>query len=590
MIRIFLVLLTWLAILAGTALGSDTKGDKRRPNIVLIVADDLGFTDLGSYGSEIATPHLDSLAASGIRFSNFHVSANCAPTRAMLMTGINNHSAGVATIAEMIPSSLRGHPTYQGVLSRDTVTIAQLLRDAGYHTYLSGKWHLGSEPDQRPFNRGFERTLMLADSGADNWEQRPYLILYDKANWYRDGEETTLPDDFYSSRTLVDTLISFIESNHADTQPFFAYLPFQAVHIPVQAPKEFTDRYLDTYRNGWEILREERYRRAIDIGLIPKDAQMARMPTTLEWDQQSDQEKRYAAKSMAVYAGMVEAMDFHIGRLIAWLKETGDFENTIFLFTSDNGAEGTDLNDLQGDLNTMMLGYSQNAETLGEKGSFNFIGPSFASAVGAPLAWYKFRVSEGGMRVPLVISGPGVKSRADFDDRFVWATDIAPTILSLAGGKAFTDTYKGRTVLPMEGRDFSPLFLDQDTSLYGADDYVVYELAGSRAVFHQNFKLVSHAPPYGDNRWYLFDISDDPGETADIADQHPAVVARMQAEWETFKVRVGIQPLPEGYDQHNQILQNYLNKSGIFTWLVALLALMVVSIGYLQYRRLQRKQ
>ena len=227
-----------------------TTPPSARPNIVLLLADDLGFSDLASYGSEINTPSLDALANQGVRFSNFHVAANCAPTRAMLMSGVNNHRAGVGNIIEMIPDEFRDSPSYQGALSENVITVATLLNDAGYHTYMAGKWHLGHTPELLPSARGFERTVALADSGADNWQQKPYLPIYDQANWFADGQRYQLPDDFYSSKFLVDKTIEFIDSNAGSSAPFFAYVPFQAVHIPVQAPQEFIDRYMGVYDQG----------------------------------------------------------------------------------------------------------------------------------------------------------------------------------------------------------------------------------------------------------------------------------------------------------------------------------------------------
>ncbi len=238
------------------------------PNIVLILADDLGFSDISPFG---------------IRFSNYHTSASCAPSRAMLLTGVDSHRAGVANIPEAIPPEQAGHPNYQGVLSHSVVTVATLLEDAGYHTYMAGKWHLGMTPDTLPSARGFKRTFAMADTGADNWEQKPYLPIYAKANWFADGKEATLPEDFYSSEFLVDKTIEFIDSNQ-DTQPFFAYLPFQAVHIPVQAPQEFTDKYLETYRDGWNALRARRHQQAIALGHVPADTKMVDMPSTADWD------------------------------------------------------------------------------------------------------------------------------------------------------------------------------------------------------------------------------------------------------------------------------------------------------------------
>ena len=214
-----------------------------RPNIVLVLADDLGFSDIAPYGGEVSTPNLTALAEAGIKFTNYHTAASCAPSRAMLLTGVDSHRNGVPNIPEAIPPEQGIHAHYAGTLNRNVVTVATLLQDEGYHTYLAGKWHLGKEVDQLPSRRGFERTVALADTGADNWEQKPYIPIYEKANWFADGEVMTLPDDFYSSRFLVDKTIEFIDSNSNSGSPFFAYVPFQAVHTPVQAPQEFIEKY-----------------------------------------------------------------------------------------------------------------------------------------------------------------------------------------------------------------------------------------------------------------------------------------------------------------------------------------------------------
>ena len=237
-----------------------------RPNIVLLLADDLGFSDLGSYGSEIDTPNIDRLAASGMRFSNFHVAASCAPTRAMLMTGLDSHTVGVANI-EAIPEDQAHAPAYQGVLQTNIPTIAEMLQDAGYRTLMSGKWHLGFSDGEKPSQRGFDRTLMLADTGADNWRQRSYLPIYTEANWFEDGEPTTLPEDFYSSEYLVNKAIEYIGDQAQE--PFFAYVAFQAVHIPVQAPAAFRDKYLQTYTGGWHDLRTARSEGLARTGILP---------------------------------------------------------------------------------------------------------------------------------------------------------------------------------------------------------------------------------------------------------------------------------------------------------------------------------
>ena len=219
-------------------------------------------------------------------------------------------------ISEMLPAEQKQHPHYHGTLGRNVGTIATRLQDVGYHTCIAGKWHLGMTPDLLPINRGFERTVILADSGADKWEQKPFLPIYDKANWFADGMETELPEDFYSSRFLIDKTIEFIDSNAADDHPFFAYVPFQAVHLPVQAPQEFIDRYMGVYDKGWDRLRYERRRKAAELRIIPAEADQVAMRTTDDRPMLPPDEKRYQAKRMAVKAGMVEPMDFHISRSI----------------------------------------------------------------------------------------------------------------------------------------------------------------------------------------------------------------------------------------------------------------------------------
>ena len=353
---------------------------KERPNIVLLIGDDVGFSDLGVYGSEIQTPNLDALARAGTVFSNYHTTASCSPTRSMLMTGVDTHRNGLGNMAIVAPYEHKGQPGYEGYLNDRVVTVAEMLRQNGYHTYHVGKWHLGIQPDKRPFHRGFERTIALGDTGADNWEQRSYLPLYDEAHWYADGVEHQLPDDFYSSKYFVDKTIEFIDSFHGDGKPFFAYVGFQAVHIPVQAPREFVEKYHDTYKLGWSELRKQRRDRAADLGLIPPDAGYVDMSSTENWEGLSSEEQAYNARVMAVYAGMLDAMDHHIGRLVDHLKQIGEYENTVFIFVSDNGAEPSDpLANPQ-----MALWVKQNFSTalddLGAKGSYAAIGPSWASS------------------------------------------------------------------------------------------------------------------------------------------------------------------------------------------------------------------
>ena len=559
----------------------------RRPNIVLILADDLGYTDLASYGSEINTPTLSALAQSGVSFTNYHTAANCAPARAMLLTGVDAHLAGVPNIPEMLAPEQRRHAHYQGVLGNNVVTVATLLEDAGYHTYMAGKWHLGSTPEKLPSQRGFQRTVALADSGADNWEQRPYIPLYDKANWYADGEEYTLPDDFYSSRFLVDKTIEFIDSNLGDEQPFFAYLPFQAVHIPVQAPQAFIDPYMGVYDSGWDVLREQRLSRAVELGIVPEGAATVRMSTTADWQALDEERRRYEAKRMAVYAGMVEAMDFHIGRLVDYLKARGEYDNTLFIFTSDNGAEASgpaDPDEFAARRMSTSLGYTTDYETLGLKGSYSTISPSFASAAASPLAYYKFYAGEGGMRVPLIVAGETLPQKGVLSRAFSFVTDITPTILSFAGVRPPDERYAGRPVEPMIGRSLAPVLLTDAERVYGPEDTVGYELAGHAALFQGDYKIVYNRSPLGDDRWQLFNIVEDPGESRDLAREMPQRLQRMLSAYERYTRDNKVLPIPPGYDHRKQLVLNTLYASVREPFLVLILLVLLLLPFYVANR------
>ena len=550
----------WIYCLTGSAFG---KG----PNIVLILADDLGFSDTAPYGSEIQTPNISRLADEGVMFTNYHTAAMCSPSRAMLLTGVDSHRAGVPDIPEIIPPELSEKDNYQGVLSHKVVTVATLLRDAGYHTYMTGKWHLGGTPDRLPSKRGFERTIALMESGGDNWEQKSYAALYKHATWYGDGKPLDLPEDFYSSKYFIDKTIEFIESNQADGKPFFSYIPFQAVHVPVQAPRENTDKYIGKYDMGWQKLRKQRLQSAKKRGLVPEDTRMVEMPTTLEWDSLSAEQKRYQSKKMAAYAGMVDAMDYHIGRLLAYLKETGQYENTIFIFTSDNGPQVSDMFNqpppmaFYGRMWLRNNGYNLDYETLGERGSYINMGISFASSAASPLAFYKFFAGEGGMRVPMIVSGNPIQQKGVRSNAFTFATDITPTILELAGVAHPGNSYKGRAVEPTIGKSLSPLLEGRVKQVHAKDEAIGYELSGNAALFRGDYKLVRNRGPVGDNQWHLFNIVTDPGETADLREKMPDLFADLKAAYRDYTEKNGVLEVPEDFDQFKAVIAYATRRS-----------------------------
>ena len=563
-----------------------------RPNIVLVLADDLGFSDIAPYGGEVSTPNLTALAEAGIKFTNYHTAASCAPSRAMLLTGVDSHRNGVPNIPEAIPPEQGIHAHYAGTLNRNVVTVATLLQDEGYHTYLAGKWHLGKEVDQLPSRRGFERTVALADTGADNWEQKPYIPIYEKANWFADGEVMTLPDDFYSSRFLVDKTIEFIDSNSDSGSPFFAYVPFQAVHTPVQAPQEFIEKYEGVYDEGWRVLREQRLETAIALGIIPDDTSMVSMSSTEDWDSLSAEEKKFQSKRMTVYAAMIEAMDYHVGRLILHLREIGEYENTIFIFTSDNGSEASGSRANAGSLAKMaqaLQGYSTDYETLGLKGSFNSIGPSFASAAASPLAYYKFYSGEGGMRVPLIIAGESISPEQSKTNAFSFVTDLTPTILELCQVNQPGERYGGRLVEPIIGRSLVSILDNKTEQVYSAYDTVGYELAGNAALFQGDYKLVLNRGPLGDDNWHLFNIVVDPGETSDLAISMPDKRQSMISAYERYARVNQVLPVPEGYQQLIQVAENGL-RDRFGTQILILLATMSVLVLMLLFARNYHRQ
>ncbi|PZN93081.1 MAG: arylsulfatase, partial [Alphaproteobacteria bacterium] len=545
-------------------------------------------------GGEIATPNIDALAANGTRFANFHVAGSCAPTRAMLQTGIGSHRAGLGNMPETIPPEHRGKPGYDAELNTRVVTIADQLRAAGYRTYLTGKWHLGNRARNLPTGLGYDHAFALGQSGADNFEEKPNLLLYDKAAWTEDGKPAHLPKDYYSSRFIVDRMIRYIDAGKASGKPFLASINFLANHIPVQAPDSDIAAYKDRYAAGWTSLRAERRAGAIAKGVMPPGTAMVAMDTTQDWQGLKPAERAARARAMAAYGGMATAMDREIGRLVAHLKATGAYDNTVFVFLSDNGGEATD--PMAKPFNAAMarLYYNQNADQQGRPGSLTALGASFASAVSSPLRGYKFTASEGGLRVPLIISWPGNPAlrRDAVTNGFAHVTDVAPTLLVLAGVAPQAGRFAGRTVEPMRGRDLTPLLTGGAARVHPADAALGYELSGNAVLFRGDLKLVRNLAPYGDGGWHLYDIVRDPGETRDLAAALPDEFRSMQVAYAAFAARDKVLPMPAGYRAPRQIEANALDELlvprllRLAPWVVGVLGLFVG--GAIAWRRRAR--
>jgi arylsulfatase/uncharacterized sulfatase len=529
----------------------------RPPNIVILVADDWGFTDVGAFGSEIPTPHLDALAARGMRFSNFHVSGSCSPTRSMLLTGVDNHLAGVGNLRESMPHQHAGQPGYLGSLNRNVVTVAELLRTRGYRTYVTGKWNVGNEPHNLPNQRGFERSLIQGDTGSDNWNpSQRYLGLTDQVYWFEDGRAARMPERFYSSEFFVDKMIGYLKEGAAQPAPFLAYIGFQANHIPLQAPRAFIDPHRGKYDAGWAALRQARRDRAAALGLIPADAPMQPMSDTPDWASLNDTARRYEARRMEVYAGMAQAMDHHVGRLIAHLRDNGELERTVFVFLSDNGAEASDPYDSVISRLWLRTSYRNDLDAMGDPGAYAVIGPNWARAVASPLSTYKFFAGEGGVRVPLIVSGVPGTTPGSIHPGFTHVTDIVPTLLALSGAQPAPPSIEGRRIEPPSGVSLLPVILGQQARARPADVAVGHELSGNAAMYRGDLKLVRNLPPLGDGQWRLFDVVRDPGETQDLsvtrADEFQ-VLQRLYADWEQAH---GVLPMPAGYRYAYQVTRN----------------------------------
>jgi len=566
MMRWFLA--AWFA-LAGLVAQAETK-----PNIVMVLVDDAALMDFGAFGGEAHTPNIDALAARGTLFRQHRATPFCAPSRAMLLTGMDNHLAGLGTIREVLPPEHRGQPGYTMALEPGVETIATKLKRAGYRTYMTGKWHLGHGEGELPIDHGFDRSFILDASGADHWENKPYIPYYRDAPWFEGREKAVLPEDFYSSSFIADQMQAYLEQDEDSAEPFFAYVAFLAVHIPVQAPREFTENYIETYAEGWDAIREQRWQRAQDLGLIRAGAPLAPQPDTIpRWHDLSADEQRLAAKSMAVNAGALEAMDAELGGLIDYIKSIGEYENTIFVVTSDNGPEAGDPWDGGVQWWFGMQGYSREYATLGERGSYVALGAGGASANAGPSHLFKFHAAEGGLRVPMLMAGPGIEPGRAVDSLSVM-TDIAPTLLDLVGAD-----HDHPDANPMTGRTLQPILSGDTERVYADTDAVGFETSGQAALYKGQYKLVRNIAPHGDGTWRVFDIVDDPGETTDLAPERPELLAELMQAYRVYANQVGILELPEGYQVERAIGRNVVGKLWQYYWGWIVLGLLFALAG-----------
>ncbi len=538
----------FLAIVMCASAHAQGDSASGKSNIVLIVVDDAGLMDFGAFGGEARTPNIDQLAENGMMFTNMHASPACAPSRAMLMTGTDSHLAGVANLPEMLPEAYRDKPGYGGVLNNRVQTIATRLKEVNYNAYVTGKWHLGHDENTLPTKRGFDRSFILGASGANNYEAQGYLPMQSTAQWYADGMEVDLPDDFYSSKTYIDKIISFHQEEKNKACPFFSYIAFQAIHTPIQAPQEFVEPYRSAYKEGWDNLRLSRFEKAKELGFISQDAELNDVfPQFRKWEELSEEEQEMYSTDMAVTAGMIEAMDFHIGRYVDYLTEEDLIDNTIFIVTSDNGPEGAEYHSTVIKW-ALRQGYHSDFDKGGGKGYYGATGSEFANAMASPFSYFKYYTGEGGLRVPLIISGKNLPKNTK-SDAFCFFTDIAPTIYDLVG----LSTSANEGYAPITGKSMLPHITDPNRPIYGKDEGVGLESGNSAAYFLNGYKIVKNNIPHGDNTWHLYHLPSDPGETDDIAAEHPVLFQKMLSEFQYYATTVGVIQMPEGYSAQKEV-------------------------------------
>ena len=532
------------------------------PNIVLIVADDLGWSDLGSFGGEIHTPNLDNLAFSGLRLTNFYVAPTCSPTRSMLLSGTDNHLAGLGNMEEELGPNQRGRPGYEGYLNRDVISFATLLQEAGYRTMMSGKWHLGASLELGPESRGFDDAFVIANGISNHFRQERIVGFkvdeITKAPYRENGISVDLKEPFYSSELYTDKIIQYIEKHRKDNKfknnPFFAYAAYSAPHWPLQAPDYYIKKYEDNYHAGYRAIKSGRLENMKKMGLIREGLNPEESNLWPKWSQLDENTKQEEAKKMAVYAAMVEALDFHIGRLVDFLDKSELLNNTVIIFLSDNGAEGNDPGVILENARWIPKNFDNSIENMGRANSHISYGPRWAEVSAAPFKDFKAFPSEGGIISPAFITYPGFKRQGRIDGAFSTVMDIAPTLLDIANIDYPKNTYKGMKVHPLKGRSMIDFLMERKNKIHSNQYVMGWELFNRGAIRQGIWKIVFIEKPHGDGEWSLYNLKEDPLEQNNLADINKDKLKEMMLLWYEYKENNGViidEELDLGYSGTN---------------------------------------
>lgn len=545
-----------------------------RPNVLLIVADDMGLGDIAPFGSEIATPALSKLAAEGIRFSNFHASPVCSVTRGQLLTGANSIQVGLGSFDYSYYPPSKGKAGYEGYLTDNALSIAELLRDQGYQTYHSGKWHLGSGGGhgKPPQDWGFSQTFGVYSGGSAHWDNKdmyPSPSAAEKAieagkkppltlqQFYENGNPVERVKGIFSDDLYTGKMIEYIEGGRNSGKPFFAYLALTTAHFPIQAPSALIEKNVPRYRElGYAGLKKERHQRLIDAGIYPKETTFpGENAITKKWDALSDAEKNTQARIMATYAAMIESQDFYIGRVLDYLRESGQLDNTLIFYMPDNGPEGADaFGPLSNDLWVNWVGdhFDMSDAAIGTASSSRQIGLEWANATTGSLQWWKWFVAEGGVRVPLIVKPPTSSKFArmgELSSTTLSVKDVPATIMNYAGIEHPGDEYKGRAVAEPSGVSMRGFLEGSTDTVRTEEDWFAFELFGNGFVIQGDYKVMKlRKGMYGDGQWHLYNIVKDPGETTPIESQMQDRFESMMALYRNYEKTFGIVPVAEDWN------------------------------------------
>lgn len=530
------VLIVFFLLLPSCSGKQEVPAPVSGPNILVLVADDLGYSDPGCFGGEISTPNLDALAATGIRFSRFHTAPMCAPSRAMLLTGTDNHIAGMGR--QNLAAPVFG---YEGELTNRVVPIPALLRQAGYHTYMAGKWHLGAAEAANPHAKGFEHSFVLLEGVGNHYSGLGIFKESGRSHYTEDGQPASWPEGKYSTDLYTDKLISYINRHREDGKPFFAYAAYTAPHWPLQADSTSRKKYEGRYDEGYEVLRQRRLQNLQKAGMIPEDAALPPLhPLVQPWDSLSDDQQATESRKMELYAAMVDNLDANIGRLLDYLKETGQYGNTLIIFMSDNGAAGEDYYNEASIRPYLNPYYSNEYENMGSESSLVSYGPPWAEAGSAAFRYYKEYTTNGGIITPMILSGPGVSRKNTIHHGFVTVMDLAPTIYQSAG-VSYPEKWEGDRLYPLRGTSLLPFATGQDSVVHPSDYGFGMEHAGYAMYRKGSWKITNSVRPFEEENFELFNLEVDPGESRNLREEAPDKYRELLTEWRRYASETGVQ-------------------------------------------------